>query len=330
VKTADLTTPALVVQRDGLEFNLATMAQALPGDRLRPHVKAHKCTALAARQAAHGHVGFTCATIAEMEGMARAGLDEDLLLANEVVDAARLGALVRAGSRVTMAVDSEETVSAAVTAGVPEVLIDVNVGLPRCGCRPEDAGRLADWARSNGLIVRGVMGYEGHIVGLADRAERTQMLVDSMDLLTRAHHDVGGEIISAGGTGTYDINHWATEIQAGSYALMDTAYGKLGLPFVQALTVLSTVISVSKEWVVADCGLKALGMDHGDPTVEGADVWFCSDEHLTFAPHHPLRVGDRVNVIPAHIDPTVAYHRWLHVVDGDDVVESWPVDLRGW
>jgi D-serine deaminase-like pyridoxal phosphate-dependent protein len=330
VKIVELTTPALIVQSDRLEANLATMAAALPGPRLRPHVKAHKCTALAARQAAHGHVGFTCATIREMEGMAQAGLGQDLVLANEVVDATRLGALVRSGTRVTCAVDSEDTVSAAVTAGVPEVLIDVNVGLPRCGCRPEDAGRLADWARQHGLIVRGVMGYEGHIVGLEDRAQRTDMLVESMELLTAAHRDVGGEIISAGGTGTYDINHWATEIQAGSYALMDTAYGKLGLPFLQALTVLSTVVSVSKEWVVADCGLKALGMDHGDPSVEDGDVWFCSDEHLTFAPAERLRVGDRVRVIPAHVDPTVAYHEHLHVVDGDEVLESWPVDLRGW
>ncbi len=118
-------------------------------------------------------------------------------------------------------------------------------------------------------------------------------------------------MISAGGTGTYDLNSWATEIQAGSYALMDTAYGKLGLPFSQALSVLSTVISVSTGWAVADCGLKALGMDHGDPSVEGADVWFCSDEHLTFTPSSPLRVGDRVRVLPAHVDPTVAYHEAL-------------------
>ncbi len=142
---------------------------------------------------------------------------------------------------------------------------------------------------------------------------------------------MGGEVVSAGGTGTFDINTWATEIQAGSYALMDTAYAKLGLPFVQALTVLATVISVSEGWVVADCGLKALGMDHGDPSVDDAEVWFCSDEHLTFVPHTArLRVGDRIRVLPAHVDPTVAYHEHLHVVDGDDVVDRWDVDLRGW
>jgi D-serine deaminase-like pyridoxal phosphate-dependent protein len=330
VRISELVTPALIVQYDQLEQNLATMAKALPAERLRPHVKAHKCTALAARQAAHGHQNFTCATVAEMEGMVAAGLGQDLLLANEVVDATRLGALVRAGAGITVAIDSEATLRAAAAAGVPDVLIDVNVGLPRCGCRPEDAGRLADQARAAGLQVRGVMGYEGHIVGLEDRTRRVSMLEESMQLLGAAHDDVGGDVISAGGTGTFDLNRWATEIQAGSYALMDTAYGKLGLPFTQALTILSTVISVSADWVVADCGLKALGMDHGDPSVDDAAVWFCSDEHLTLAPAKPLRVGDRIAVIPAHVDPTVAYHERIHLVDGDDVLEIWPVDLRGW
>jgi D-serine deaminase-like pyridoxal phosphate-dependent protein len=257
-------------------------------------------------------------------------LGDDLLLANEVADASRLGDLARAGARITVAVDSDATIDAVARAGVPEVLIDVNVGLPRCGCRPEDAGRLADCARTAGLSVRGVMGYEGHIVGLEDRSARAAMLEDSMGQLARAAREVGGDVVSAGGTGTYDLNSWATEIQAGSYALMDTAYGKLGLPFTQALTVLSTVISVSDRWIVADCGLKALGMDHGDPSIEGADVWFCSDEHLTFASASPLRVGDRVRVLPAHVDPTVAYHDFLYVVEGEEVVDRWNVDLRGW
>ena len=151
-----------------------------------------------------------------------------------------------------------------------------------------------------------------------------------MELLALAHADVGGELVSAGGTGTFACNTWATEIQAGSYALMDTAYGKLGLPFAQALSVMATVISVSSEWAVADCGLKALGMDHGNPTDEGSTVLFCSDEHLTFSPGHPVRVGDRISVIPAHVDPTVAYHEFLHLVEAEDVVDQWPVDLRGW
>jgi D-serine deaminase-like pyridoxal phosphate-dependent protein len=330
VKAAALTTPALLVRRDLLERNLATMSSALPGERLRPHVKAHKCTQLAAQQAALGHAGFTCATLAEMEGMTRAGLGTDLLLANEVADASRLGALASAGARVTVAVDSEATIDAAVAARVPEVVIDVNVGLQRCGCRPEDAGALGEKARARGLTVRGVMGYEGHAVGLPDREERMALVRASMELLVAAHAQVGGELVTAGGTGSYDLNHWATEIQAGSYALMDTAYGALDLPFSQALEVLATVISVAPDWAVADCGLKALGMDHGNPSMKEGTVRFCSDEHVTFAPHERVRVGDRVHVLPAHVDPTVAYHEHLYVIDGDDVIERWPVDLRGW
>jgi len=327
VRLSDLATPALVADVDLLDANLQAMSAALPGARLRPHVKAHKSTALAKRQAALGHRAFTCATIREMEGMAAAGLGEDLLLANEVLDARRLGAL---DARVTVAVDSEATIEAAASGGVREVLVDVNVGLPRCGCAPEDAGRLADFARKRGLEVRGVMGYEGHIQGVAEREKRESGARDAMALLTRAHADVGGDVISAGGTGTYDTNRVATEIQAGSYALMDTAYAKLGLPFRQALFLLGTVISLSPAFAVADVGLKALGMDHGNPAIDGAKVWFCSDEHITFASEARVRVGERVRVWPAHVDPTVAYHERIHLARGDEVVGELPVDLRGW
>jgi D-serine deaminase-like pyridoxal phosphate-dependent protein len=328
MRLADLSTPALLVDAAALDENLAVMAAALPGERLRPHVKAHKTTALARRQAAAGHRRFTCATIREMEGMAAAGFGEDLLLANEVLDATRLGAI---DARVTVAVDSPETIAAAARGGVEEILIDVSVGLPRCGCLPQDAGRLADLARRSRLEVRGVMGYEGHAVGIPDRETRSRLVAESMDLLERAHRDVGGEIVSAGGTGSYDLNTRATEIQAGSYVLMDTAYGKLDLPFRQALTVEATVLSVSATHAVADCGLKALGMDHGNPSIEGDHtVLFLSDEHIIFVPSSKLRPGDRIRVIPAHVDPTVAYHEWMHVTDGEQVIEIWAVDLRGW
>ena len=325
----DLVTPALLIDATALDHNLRTMAAAQPGARLRPHVKAHKCTSLARRQAETGHRTFCCATVREMIGMATAGLGEDLMLANETLHPERLAGL---DARVTVAVDSEATLAAAARAGgaVREVIIDVNVGLPRCGCDPADAGRLADLARRQGLTVRGVMGYEGHAVGMDDRAVRTQLCEQAMALLLAAHRDVGGDVVSAGGTGTYDINTWANEIQAGSYVLMDTAYGKLALPFVQALWVWSTVISVAPAYAVADCGLKSLGMDHGNPTVTGGSVWFCSDEHTTFGPEQPLAVGDRVRVAPAHIDPTIAYHERMYLVAGEDVLETWPVDLRGW
>jgi D-serine deaminase-like pyridoxal phosphate-dependent protein len=342
----DLPTPALVVDADRLESNLAKMAETLPGPRLRPHVKAHKSTEIAKRQRAHGHDLFCAATIREIEGMAKAGLGEDLLLANEVLDARRLGSVARSGARVTVAVDSPSTIQAAKEGGVEEVLIDVNVGLPRCGCQPEAAASLAEIARKQGLRVRGVMGYEGHIVGQVERAAREDGCEKSMRILLQAHAEVGGDLISAGGTGTYQCNRWATEIQAGSYALMDSAYGQLDLPFEQAVFVLSSVISVSSKFAVADAGLKAFGMDHGNPTLPAARVLFCSDEHLTFVPGRadgdttvsPIdwespekaTVGDRIRLIPGHIDPTFAYHERIHVVQEGRVVDEWPIDLRGW
>jgi D-serine deaminase-like pyridoxal phosphate-dependent protein len=328
MRTDQLPTPAAVIDLDAFEHNLALMSAALPGDRLRPHVKAHKCTELAKRQAAMGHAGFTCATIRECEGMAAAGLGADLLLANEVLDTSRLGALVADGARVTVAVDSVQTIEAAAAGGVPEVVIDVMVGLRRCGCRPERAGDLAKSARDAGLHVRGVMGYEGHIVGLEDPAKRAEGCRAAMELLLAAHADVGGDLITAGGTGTYDCNTWANEIQAGSYALMDTAYGREGLPFRQALFIVATIVSSCEDWAVANAGLKAFGMDHGLPDLPGATVEGVSDEHTRISPSRP--VGDRVRLVPAHVDPTMAYHERVHVISDGEVVDTWPVDLRGW
>jgi D-serine deaminase-like pyridoxal phosphate-dependent protein len=218
---------------------------------------------------------------------------------------------------------------------VREVLIDVNVGLPRCGCAPEAAGPLAELARRLGLSVRGVMGYEGHVVGTEDRERRVEGTGEAMSLLARAHAAVGGDVISAGGTGTFDLNSVATEIQAGSYVLMDTAYARLGLPFRQALSILATVISVAPGYAVADAGLKALGMDHGNPSIAGHSVWFCSDEHVTFGPVPSgagslPTVGERIRVWPAHVDPTVAYHERMYLVEGERILETWSIDLRGW
>jgi D-serine deaminase-like pyridoxal phosphate-dependent protein len=331
----DLPTPAAIIERAALDDNLATMAATHPGRRLRPHVKAHKCTSLAQRQRAAGHAAFTCATPHEAVGMAAMDLGDDLLVANEVVDPRRLEALAALADEasITIAVDSEATIAVAALAGIRSCVIDVDVGLPRCGCDPADAGRLADAARGKGLDVLGVMGYEGHLMAIEDRAKQREQVEAAMATLLAAHADVGGEIVSAGGTGTYDVHAstGVTEVQAGSYALMDTAYAKLGLPFEQALFVVGTVISVRPDHAVADVGLKALGMDHGNPSIEGARVWFCSDEHVTFAPSDGRpSIGDRVRVIPAHVDPTMAMHEVAWLVDGDEVLDRWPIDLRGW
>ena len=332
MNVSDLSTPALLIDADAFEHNLTTMAAVLPGSRLRPHVKAHKCTSLARAQRAHGHRSFTCATPREVIGMAAAGLGDDLLLANETLDPARLAAMAALQDRslITVAVDSHETVDAAASAGLKYALIDVNVGLPRCGCRPSDAGHLADYARGRGLVVRGVMGYEGHLMAMPDRTQQRARVAEAMEKLIVAGLLVGGDIISAGGTDTYDLHDQVNEVQAGTYALMDTHYGGRGHPFRQACFVLATVISSNDEYAVADAGLKTQGMDHGNPSIEGAKVRFLSDEHITFSPTARMAVGERVKVVPAHIDPTMAMHEVAWLVRGDEVVDRWPIDLRGW
>jgi D-serine deaminase-like pyridoxal phosphate-dependent protein len=198
------------------------------------------------------------------------------------------------------------------------------------------AGRLADSARVRGITVRGVMGYEGHLMMVDDRADKKEKVHQAMEILHAAHLDVGGDIVSAGGTGTFDMFTGTTvnEVQAGSYALMDTHYGSLGLPFVQAMWVVGTVISSNEKFAVADVGLKSLGMDHGNPTIDKHSVWFCSDEHVTFSPNEGeprLRVGDRIFVTPSHIDPTMAMHEAAYVANQyGEVIAVWPIDLRGW
>lgn len=350
MRVRDLTTPALLVDLSAFNANVATMGARWPGVSLRPHVKAFKSTALARRLADAGHSSFCCATVREAEGMVAAGFGEDLLLANELADrraTRRLGALAATGNaRITLAVDSVETIEAAVAGGVRDVLIDVNVGMPRCGCGHADAGRLADLARTRGLEVRGVMGYEGHLVMLEDRDLRAGGTEASMAKLLQAHDAVGGDVLSGGGTGTWDLNTWVTELQAGSFTLMDTTYAKVGLPFQQALAVLGQVIStrtVGAIWAVADVGLKALGMDHGNPSIEGMAVWVCSDEQITFALEDASElpsVGDHVLVWPAHIDPTVSQHERMHIVPSltgqrdqvldNEIIDVWPIDLRNW
>jgi D-serine deaminase-like pyridoxal phosphate-dependent protein len=335
VHVNELPTPALVVDLAAFDRNVATMAARWPGTSLRPHVKAFKSTALARRLVDAGHPSFCCATVREMVGMAEAGLGHDLLLANESLALERLTPIVEGGlARVTIAVDSDATVEAAAAAGIREVLLDIDVGLPRCGCDPADASRLADLARTKGMEVRGVMGYEGHL--MREPGDTKPDLVErSMALLLEAHAAVGGDVISGGGTGTWTVNTWVNELQAGSYCLMDTEYVPHAAGFENALTCVTTLISRSpKGWGVLDAGLKAFGMDHGDPKVlDVGDCWFVSDEHITFgvAEGADPKVGDRVRVVPAHVDPTVSQHERMHVVDDQgEVVDVWEVDLRGW
>jgi D-serine deaminase-like pyridoxal phosphate-dependent protein len=291
--------------------------------------------------------------VGEAEVVVAEGLTDSVLIANEVLGpgkAARVAALAKRAD-VMVAVDSDEALedlarAARAAAAVVGVLVDVDVGLPRCGvAHGEPALALARRvAGAEGVRLRGLMGYEGHAVGIADRAEREARTQKAMGRLLETATLVRGaglpcEIVSAGGTGTYDITgrtEGITEVQAGSYVLMDTAYAKLDIPFEQAFSILAALISRPKpERGVADAGLKACAVDHGNPEVkgvEGASVLFLSDEHatLTLPADCALRPGDSIELWPSHIDPTINLHDVLYAVADGEVVEVWPVAARGY
>ena len=351
----EVPTPALVVDASVLDANISKMASYFANrkTKLRPHFKAHKCVEIARAQIAKGStVGLTCATVRELEVLRQAGFP-DVLLANEIStqDKAERVANVARDISVKVAVDSRRQIdlleeACSQVGGECGVLVDINVGLPRCGIQPSRAPKLAQSVvDSPHLRFEGLMGYEGHCVLLEDPQLRRDNTLAAMDLLLEAKEAVEAagievRIVSAGGTGTYDITgnlEFVTEIQAGSYVLMDDAYYKLGLGFERGLYLLCTVISRSSSAIaVADGGLKALSTDHGLPTVlesKEAKVAFLSDEHATIlAPpdRSELEEGSKIHLTVTHIDPTINMHDELWVLDGEKVVDVWPIAARGY
>jgi D-serine deaminase-like pyridoxal phosphate-dependent protein len=350
---AEIPTPALVIDLPAMQRNIRTMADYLADGpcKLRPHFKAHKTPEIAKQQLAAGScTGLTVATVGEAE--VAATFCDDILIANQVIGrdkAARVADLAKSVN-VKVAVESElglEQMSEAAQRSGSTVgaLVEVNIGF-RAGTGPgEPAVGLARRAADlSGVELRGLMGYAGHAAAMEGRSQRDPAERSAMErLLTSmaAVREAGlpCEIVSAGSTGTYDITskmEGVTEIQAGSYVLMDTAYAKFGLPFEQAFWVQGTVISRPAETrITADCGHKSCTMDHGLPDVkdlEGASVTFLADEHamITVPPESTLGPGDPVAVWPSHIDPTINLHDVFYVVDGDSVVDVWPIEARGY
>jgi D-serine deaminase-like pyridoxal phosphate-dependent protein len=357
----ELATPALLLDLEVLQRNMATMAGILPDPaRLRPHAKSHKCAEIARLQLAAGAVGLTTATVWEAAALSHAGVP-DLLIANEVVGGEKIRALAETArrSRVTVAVD-EAANAAALAAAAREagseigVLIDVDVGMGRCGVRSiEEAVSLAERVdQLTGLRLRGVMGYEGHTVMETDRAVRTQAALTAIEQLLGFKAALAGagccmEVVSAGGTGTSDITGvqpGVTEIQAGSYVFTDATRQGIVPQFAVALTVLATVVSRHEDTLVIDAGKKTVSVDFTLPQIVGpaprtggsagtlvATVRKASEEHLICeaAADCPLRVGDRVEVIPGYCPTTVNLHDVYHVVEGGKVVDVWPILARG-
>jgi D-serine deaminase-like pyridoxal phosphate-dependent protein len=350
----DIPTPALVVEVAAMQRNIRRMAEffASGPSKLRPHFKAHKTPEIARRQLAAGScIGLTCATVSEAEIAAE--FCDDLLIANEIIGpgkADRVAALTRRVS-VAVAIDSAAALEHIAAAARREdvefgVIVDVNVGQNRCGVLPgDDALGLARCVMSTrGAVLRGLMGYEGHLVGVPDRHEREVLTRRAMaDLVQTARclrdNGLPCDIVSAGGTGTYDISgriDGITEVQAGSYVLMDSEYGRLDVPFEQAFWVMGTIISrPAPTRCVADCGHKSMTKDHGLPSVrdiEGAVVVALHDEHatITVPADAPAQVGDRIFLRPSHIDPTINLHDVFYAIEGGQAVDVWPIAARGY
>lgn len=351
---SDIETPALIIDLDALDRNISTMADyfsRVPAN-LRPHSKTHKSPTIAHKQLDAGAIGVCCQKLGEAEVMVNAGVT-DVLITNEIVDSAkieRLVGLARHGD-VKVAVDNFNVAkrvskTAAGRGVVQGVVIEVDVGLGRCGVQPGNPTLTLAKALStlSGIELRGLMGYEGPFINLTDASARKQaahkrigLLVETAELLRSNGIDV--EIVSAGATGTHNITGeypGITEVEAGSYVFMDTTYKQVpDLGFDYALTVLATVISAPVEGrAVVDAGMKAITREFGLPSVktsEGVRLVGLSEEHgtLHLAPGVQLHVGDKMELIPSHCCTTVNLHEQYVGVRADTVEVVWGIPARG-
>jgi D-serine deaminase-like pyridoxal phosphate-dependent protein len=343
-----LSTPALMVDLDVFDANVSAMAAQLrgTGKTVRPHVKAHRTPELAKRQLGGAATGVTCATVGEAEVMVAAGID-GVLIANEVVDAAKLVRIVELAHNATVAIAADdpapvEAISQlaarhGVTIGV---LIDVDILLHRCGVASiAEAVALARTIESApGLRLAGIMGYEGRVrLGIEMRDERIAgayaILRATRDALMEAGHRV--DVVSAAGTSTLReaiADPTITEIQAGVYALMEPEMLGMDLPFRCAATIRGTVISRHSDRFVADVGRRVVGVEYGPPVLVGLEATHIalSDEHATVTvPGATPPLGSLVDFIPGQIRTTFNLHDRVWVSRGGMVVDCWPVSGRG-
>lgn len=350
----ELDTPALLLDLDAFERNLSKMSQFLrkASADLRPHAKTHKCPQIARRQVEAGAKGITCAKLGEAEVMAQFGID-DILIANQVVGRQKIQRLfgLAESIRVMVAIDSvqnaRELSNAAVDSGQTlDVVVELNIGHDRCGVQPgaDSIALTKKIAEMERLNFRGLMGYEGHVIFVPDYSERKRKceralakLTKTKSMLERDGFDV--QVVSAGGTGTYDITALypgITEIQAGSYATMDTKYRDLGVNFECALTLISTVISrPTEERAIIDAGAKAVTYEYGMPEPKGlvgAHLTALHEEHGILRLEREsqnVKVGDKMEFIVSHGCTTVNLHDQLNAVRGDKLEAVWSIAARG-
>lgn len=354
-----MATPALVVDLDALDRNIAAMATfaAKAGLNLRPHAKTHKSVKIARRQLAAGAVGVCCAKLGEAEALTAGGID-NILITSPVVGAfgvERLAALAARAKGLMAAVDHPDVVDALAASGAPLTLVvDIDPGIHRTGVADGEAAvalarRIAAAPNLTFAGVQYYCGMQQHIEDFATRRaaieERTAYLSGIVRKLSEAGLTPG--IVSGGGTGTHRIDAALgafTEFQVGSYVFMDRQYndcdltGDSAAPFETSLMVDARVISASHPFMVTvDAGFKAFATDGGAPTIlrgaaDGATYHFMGDEQGCVIPPigvTPPALGEIVTFAAPHCDPTVNLYDSYHLVRGDTLEAIWPIEARG-
>ena len=341
---SEVDTPAMLLDMDLVEANVATMAEFFSDKdcKPRPHCKTHKLPLIAHKQIEAGAIGITCATLEEAQVMLQSGIDR-VLIANEIVSPERITRMVnlsRYGDLI-VAVDNHDNAEAVSEAagqiGVNmSVIVEVNVGLNRCGVAPGEPALqfVQRLSRLDNIVFRGLMGYEGGLF-VSDEQEKADGCNQANERLVQTRRLIEGggipvEITSAGGSNTYCLTGaypGITDVQVGSYVTMDTHNRSFGLDFAQALTVMATVISrPERKRAVIDVGAKSISSDAGMPTflAEGLSLSGLNEEHghVTIEdPDNDVSVGDKLELIPSHGCTTIPLHD-RYVITRDDHVES--------
>ncbi|HMO53943.1 MAG TPA: alanine racemase [Tepidiformaceae bacterium] len=348
MRISDLDTPCLLLDIDRVHANIATMMRMLEGSgvSLRPHFKTPKCPQVAKLQLDAGAIGITVAKLGEAEVLADAGLGP-ILMANQVVGRIkidRLMALRARGIDITTAVETDFNIQE-LAEGMrrsgqhAQAVIEVDAGMRRCGSTsPGETVRLARRLLDEGIDYRGIMGYEGHMYGQPEPGERAKLINDALAIVNThvealAEAGLAPAIVSTSGTASVPIaarTAGVTELQAGTYVFHDS-HNEEFIPdtFQQALTLLTTVISVKERYAVGDCGAKSLTNEFGPSfSVDGSvKVARLSEEHATLTGEGiaGLNPGDRIEVIPSHGDTTLNLHDVYYVRRGDKIVDTWPI-----
>ncbi len=353
----ELDTPVLLIELDIMESNIQKMADYFTtvNAELRPHVKTHKTPIIAHKQIAAGAIGVTCAKLGEAEAIIHAGI-RDVLIANQIVGKQKIARLINLAkhSEIMVAVDCPNNVQAisdaASAKGVKiRILVEVNIGMDRCGVEPGKATlELAQQVcNSDSLKFEGLMGYEGHTVAKPDRTDRETATRDAMLRLIASkryleEHGITVSIMSGGGTGTYNITGSIpdiTEVQAGSYVFMDSTYNNVegvGEKFDCSLSILTTVVSrPDQNRIIVDAGLKVLTKEFGIPQPignNGLEMTGLSEEHGKMQVSEgsvSLNPGDKLEILPTHCCTTVNLHDRYYGIRNEIVESVWNISARG-